>query len=479
MPEFLLNENNFDLGRKQTGAVVDDVTLPEWAVGGDYVSEHLHEWIDLIWGYKQTGEEAVKANNVFYYLTYEGAINIDSIKDPVERKSIEDQINNFGQTPSQLFTKPHPQRLKRDGLGKPSIFTTPHNHKSFLISLKGTSVQYVACSRSQVSPEKLATGDVGAGAVQFPPFLSQIVGNEKQIVVTADTSLTVGLHRWFETNAAEQTYQFDMDPGVFPKRTILSQFALNINLRPGLFAVSRDCKYMFSAGHWILVPFGAPPRSIDIVYGHHDIVTCLTVSEDGRTLVTGSRDTTAMAWELLTGVGEGIIVRQDNRRIFYGHDDEVTTVAANVEHDLLVSGSKTMSVQLVKISSQAAIIVYSEEVNSASISLSTDAGGDLDDTDASSQSLVPMAKSKSRMFTWKFHDIAVASDGMHMIAADNRNGLLIMKVDSLQTIHRFDVEVPVLTVAISENKHFIFMGQADGKLLLLALDKKASQSLTP
>lgn len=36
------------------------------------MSSHLHEWIDLIFGYKQRGEEAVNALNVFYYCTYEG-----------------------------------------------------------------------------------------------------------------------------------------------------------------------------------------------------------------------------------------------------------------------------------------------------------------------------------------------------------------------------------------------------------------------
>ena len=29
----------------------------------DYVSKHIHEWIDLVFGYKQRGTEAEKADN--------------------------------------------------------------------------------------------------------------------------------------------------------------------------------------------------------------------------------------------------------------------------------------------------------------------------------------------------------------------------------------------------------------------------------
>ncbi|KAL0925842.1 hypothetical protein M5K25_004213 [Dendrobium thyrsiflorum] len=124
LPEFLENRFNLDLGEKQSGEKVDDVILPPWAKGSprefirkhrealesDYVSENLHNWIDLIFGYKQRGKAAEDAVNVFYHYTYEGNVDIDSVTDPAMKASILAQINHFGQTPKQLFQKPHAKR---------------------------------------------------------------------------------------------------------------------------------------------------------------------------------------------------------------------------------------------------------------------------------------------------------------------------------------------------------------------------------
>lgn len=129
LPEFLKNSNNFDLGRnvtqltnglgwamlvagmKQNGELLGDVILPPWARGDphefirihrevlentcrirlalllittfvfqalecDFVSVHLHEWIDLIFGYRQQGPAAHEAHNVYHHLFYEGTVDI-------------------------------------------------------------------------------------------------------------------------------------------------------------------------------------------------------------------------------------------------------------------------------------------------------------------------------------------------------------------------------------------------------------------
>ncbi|CAH0481777.1 unnamed protein product [Peronospora belbahrii] len=98
------------------------------ALESDFVSDNLHHWIDLIFGHKQRGKEAVEANNLFYYLSYEGSVDLQAIEDPIQRCSVESQIQEFGQTPKLLFSTPHPCRNEGEGkieVATPDLLVSP------------------------------------------------------------------------------------------------------------------------------------------------------------------------------------------------------------------------------------------------------------------------------------------------------------------------------------------------------------------
>ena len=97
-PDILVNSNHVDFGTTSKGIQLNDVVLPPWADGSpeqfiriqrnalesEYVSANLHHWIDMIFGIKQRppflddgSELAVEACNVFFHITYEGAVDMD------------------------------------------------------------------------------------------------------------------------------------------------------------------------------------------------------------------------------------------------------------------------------------------------------------------------------------------------------------------------------------------------------------------
>lgn len=66
-----------------------------------YVSKNIHRWVDLVFGFENSGEAALKAKNLFHFMSYEA--NVEKILrcnlNPLEVKARLAQITFYGQTP--------------------------------------------------------------------------------------------------------------------------------------------------------------------------------------------------------------------------------------------------------------------------------------------------------------------------------------------------------------------------------------------
>ncbi|XP_068798363.1 lipopolysaccharide-responsive and beige-like anchor protein isoform X7 [Struthio camelus] len=351
LPEIFVNSNNYNLGVMDDGTVVSDVELPPWAktpeefvrinrlaLESEFVSCQLHQWIDLIFGYKQQGPEAVRSLNVFYYLTYEGAVNLNSITDPVLREAVEAQIRSFGQTPSQLLIEPHPPRSSAMQVS-PLMFTDQAQQDVIMV-LKFPSNSPVTHVAANTQPG-LATPAV--------------------ITVTANRLFAV--NKWHNLPAhqgavQDQPYQLpvEIDPLIasntgMHRRQITDLLDQSIQVHSQCFVITSDNRYILVCGFWdksFRVYSTDSGKLIQVVFGHWDVVTCLARSESyiggNCYILSGSRDATLLLW--YWNGKTNIIGDNTNgdfatpRAILTGHDYEITCATVCAELGLVISGSK-------------------------------------------------------------------------------------------------------------------------------------------
>jgi len=119
---FLVNHNGFDLGAINPGEPnINDVKLPPWAknpqnfihinrsaLESSIVSSSLNQWVDLVFGYKQRGENSILSGNDFHPFCYPEILNSPYYDD--YQSVITSHVLNFGVIPGQLFTEASPAR---------------------------------------------------------------------------------------------------------------------------------------------------------------------------------------------------------------------------------------------------------------------------------------------------------------------------------------------------------------------------------
>ncbi|KAF5298434.1 hypothetical protein FQR65_LT01213 [Abscondita terminalis] len=272
--DFLVNSMGINLGVRYDGSKVDDVALPAWAddpkhfvktlrdaLESDYVSENLHLWIDLIFGYKQRGEEAEKARNLFYYVCYEGNVDLDSINDLNKKHALEVQIMEFGQIPKQLFKVPHCQRRTKLQLLKPVL--TEDVQKDSLNPWK---------SMSSLKLESVFNTHKDTVSSLF------VANNENQIMSAGyDSKLKV-----FSLSQNRQIRSANV--GNMPLSSLIQLPNMNV-----IVIGSFDNNIILYD-----LDFGKVTQTVN---AHEDAVTCLAWGNKCKLLASGSSDCTVKIWK--------------------------------------------------------------------------------------------------------------------------------------------------------------------------------------
>uniref|UniRef100_A0A673H8U3 Neurobeachin-like protein 2 n=1 Tax=Sinocyclocheilus rhinocerous TaxID=307959 RepID=A0A673H8U3_9TELE len=482
-PDFLQNMNSFDLGCLQISQEkVNDVLIPPWAsspedfirkhrkaLESEHVSAHLHEWIDLIFGYKQRGPEAVEALNVFYYCTYEG-------------KRVQWIWTMSQVKPLCVIQEPHPPRMSAENAFRRQarLDILPPNLFDQLTKLR---------SFKEVVSDGLPLVQAVVPRNQTRSFI--IPGSD--VLVTVSVNGMIGTHSWlpYDKNIANY-FTFTRDPTVSNPKTqrfLSGPFSPGVEIGSQVLVVSTDGRLLFSGGHWdcrIRVTMLGKAKLVGRICRHIDVVTCLALDLCGIYLISGSRDTTCMVWQVLQqgGFSSGLSPRPV--QVLCGHDQEVACVAISTELDMAISGSKDGTVIMHSVrrgqylrtlrppceSCLAAPVAHLEVGMEGHIVAQTVMEGRT------------AGKEKYALHVYSVNGTLLASETLdekisalhlvpdYLIVGTQQGNLHIRDLYSLNlAVAPLALKVPVRCVSVTKESSHILVGLEDGKLIVVGAGK--------
>lgn len=486
MPEFLLNSNSYHFGVKQDGKPLADVSLPPWAKGSpeefisknrealesEYVSSNLHHWIDLVFGYKQRGKPAVEAANIFYYLTYEGAVDLDIMEDELQRSAIEDQIANFGQTPIQIFRRKHPRRGPPIPIAHPLRFAPGSINLTSIVS---------------------STSDTPSAVLYVGVLDSNLVLVNQGLTMSIKTWLTTQLQSGGNfTFSSTQDPFFGIGSDILSPRKIGSPLAEYIELGAQCFATMQTTSenFLISCGNWensFQVISLNDGRMVQSIRQHKDVVSCVAVTSDGSILATGSYDTTIMVWHVQARTPEkrvriaptemprkDYLISETPFHILCGHDDVITCLYVSTELDIVISGSKDGTcifhtlregryvrslrhpsgspLSKLVASCHGRIVLYSDE--DLSLHLYSING-----------KLLAQSESNGRL-----NCVELSRCGEFLVCAGDQGQIVVRSMNSLEVVRRYTGVGKIITSLTVTQEECFLAGTKDGSLLVYSIE---------
>ncbi|XP_029733331.1 neurobeachin isoform X17 [Aedes albopictus] len=495
LPEMFYNSSDYRLGQREDGNLVSDIELPPWAktpeefvrinrmaLESEFVSCQLHQWIDLIFGYKQRGPEAMRATNVFYYLTYEGSVDLDTITDPVTREAIENQIKNFGQTPSLLLMEPHPPRSSAMHLSPMMFNTMPDDVcMSLKFHLNSPIIHISANTYPQLPLPSVVTVTAGhqfavnrwncqyTASIQSPSYAESSQNVNTNLPLTMDPLLS-------QINGHNNSQQQN-------RRHLGDNFSQKLRIKSNCYVTTVDSRFLIACGFWdnsFRVFSTETAKIVQIIFGHFDVVTCLSRSECNITsdcyIASGSADCTILLWHwnarTQSIVGEGEIPTP--RATLTGHETSVTSVVISAELGLVVSGSINgpvlvhttfgdllrsleapthfISPENITLSREGFIVVNYDEGNVAAYTIN----GKLLRHESHNDNLQCMLLSR---------------DGEYLMTAGNKGIVEVWRTFNLAPLYAFPAcNSGIRSLALTHDQKYLLAGLATGSIIVFHID---------
>ncbi|XP_033170341.1 neurobeachin isoform X5 [Drosophila mauritiana] len=495
LPEMFYNSSGYRLGHREDGALVDDIELPPWAkspeefvrinrmaLESEFVSCQLHQWIDLIFGYKQRGPEAIRATNVFYYLTYEGSVDLDGVLDPVMREAVENQIRNFGQTPSQLLMEPHPPRSSAMHLSPMMFSAMPEDLCQMLKFYQNSPVIHISANTyPQLSLPSVVTVTAGhqfavnrwncnyTASVQSPSYAESPQSPGSNQPLTIDPVLAVhGTNN--NSNAASRRHLGD-------------NFSQMLKIRSNCFVTTVDSRFLIACGFWdnsFRVFATETAKIVQIVFGHFGVVTCMARSECNITsdcyIASGSADCTVLLWHwnarTQSIVGEGDVPTP--RATLTGHEQAVTSVVISAELGLVVSGSSNGPVlihttfgdllrsldppaefhspELITMSREGFIVINYDKGNVAAYTING-------------------KKLRHETHNDNLQCMLLSRDGEYLMTAGDRGIVEVWRTFNLAPLYAFPAcNAGIRSLALTHDQKYLLAGLSTGSIIVFHID---------
>ena len=211
------------------------------------------------------------------------------------------------------------------------------------------------------------------------------------------------------------------------------------------------------------------------ISGHSNVVTCLALSNDGNTMISGSKDTTVMIWNVNTNKNTWLNNNAVPKHILYGHDDEINCIVYDCYLDIIISGAND-GVVLVHTASNGQFLRTISESNAKPVLWIGICNNHLYSIIIYSKNQIKKYAINGRLLNKidineRLLSLILSKDGNYLITGGMRGIVTIYSMKDLTIIYEMDeCNSTITSMYLSQDERNLIVGLATGHICIYALN---------